>query len=288
MHKHIIPTLGHLRLSAITRNHITDFRNALKVKTHGKARKQYSPASVNTVLILLRSILSKAVQREALAAVPAFPDRLKVLPVMNELSGEEEAAFLGAFDDEPGFLRYYADPKFRGSFTPQHLAVLYSWFRASKPLFVVALHTGLRRGDLLNLQWSCVDLKAKQIRLATGKTSLAVTIPLSPSAFAALQECRSRKMASTVWVFTQQDGNRMSLTTLRRHFELAKSLAGISRRFRVHDLRHTAGSKMSSAGVSLQIISKVLGHSTARMSERYARPDEAAVAGITSAMERQR
>ena len=49
-----------------------------------------------------------------------------------------------------------------------------------------------------------------------------------------------------------------SLTTLRRHFAVAKELAGITRRFRLHDLRHTAASKMASAGVPLQVIAEVL------------------------------
>ena len=80
----------------------------------------------------------------------------------------------------------------------------------------------------------------------------------------------------------------MSLTTFRRHFSIAKKLAGITRRFRLHDIRHTAASKMSSAGISLQIIAKVLGHSSTRMSERYARPDEVAIRQIVAAMDRQR
>jgi integrase len=73
---------------------------------------------------------------------------------------------------------------------------------------------------------------------------------------------------------------------LRRHFAKAKQLAGLHRRFRFHDLRHTSGSKMASAGVPLQIIAKVLGHSSVAMSERYARPDAASMQQVAAAMER--
>ena len=154
------------------------------------------------------------------------------------------------------------------------------------PLLRWRLHTGLRRSDLLNLQWSAVDLKNRQVRLVTSKTATPVVIPLSATAVTALQECRSRKMASAAWVFTQQEGNRYSLSTLTRHFKMAKKLAGITRRFRSHDCRHTAASKLASA-VSLQVIANVLGHSSTKMAERYARPDGAAIAAVAAAMERQ-
>jgi integrase len=113
-----------------------------------------------------------------------------------------------------------------------------------------------------------------------------VFIPLSQTAIAALVECRDRAIASTRWVFVQNDGSRFSLTTLRRHFAVAKELAGITRRFRLHDLRHTSACKMASAGLPLQVIAKVLGHTSTRMSEWYARPDDAAVRQIAAAMER--
>jgi len=50
-------------------------------------------------------------------------------------------------------------------------------------------------------------------------------------------------------------------------------------------VQYTAASKMASA--TLQVIAKVLGHTSTRMSERYARPDDAAVRQITAAMERE-
>lgn len=286
MNLHIVPHLGHLRLSQIDIAAMKGLRSTLRSKRHGKHRRPYSSASINTVLILLKSILNKAHEHGALSAVPAFPERLKAATPMLELTADEERAFLGAFDDRDTFVDHYKQAKFRNSMTSDHTAVLYSWFRASKPVFVLGLTTGLRRGDLLNLRWSDVHLQEKYIRVEASKTLTPVIIPLSASAIAALQECRGKKMASTTWVFTQQDGDRYSLSTLRRHFRLAKKLAGIDRRFRFHDLRHTAGSKLASAGVSLQIISKILGHSTARMSERYARPDDAAVRAVAAAMDR--
>jgi Phage integrase family len=56
-------------------------------------------------------------------------------------------------------------------------------------------------------------------------------------------------------------------------------------RVRVHDLRHTFASRLASKGVSLQLIARSLGHTTARMSERYARPDEAAFRAVREALD---
>jgi integrase len=73
--------------------------------------------------------------------------------------------------------------------------------------------------------------------------------------------------------------------TVNRYFRKAKAIAGISRPFRFHDLRHTFASRLASAGVSIQVIAKALGHSNTAMAERYARPDEAALRSIAAALD---
>jgi integrase len=90
------------------------------------------------------------------------------------------------------------------------------------------------------------------------------------------------------WVhldFQPDEKSPFPVETLVRHFTLAKKLAGITRRFRFHDCRHTFASRLASRGVSLQVIQKALGHTSARMSERYARPDEHALATIRTALD---
>jgi integrase len=284
---HLIPFFGAMQFSEINAGSVEDFRAQMQLKTYGAiCKKLYSSSFINDCLRQLHAILKRAAARNIIGAVPAFPRALREAKLMSELSAEEEVAFLAAFADRDSYLERFSAPEVRGSVTNDAAAVFFTFFRASKPFFVVALHTALRRGDLLNLEWSSVDLKDGHIRVVTQKTSTPVFIPLSATAVAALEECRLRPMASTKWVFVQHDGSRMSLTTLRRHFATAKELAGITRRFRLHDLRHTAASKMASAGISLQVIAKVLGHTSTRMSERYARPDDAALAQIRTAMER--
>lgn len=105
----------------------------------------------------------------------------------------------------------------------------------------------------------------------TAKTGADVEIPISADALGALEELR----------LAHGCGGRLfpgfSEMRVRRAFDLAKKLAGITRRLRLHDLRHGLGSRLASRGVSLPVIGKLLGHSTYRMTERYARPDRASL-----------
>lgn len=157
-------------------------------------------------------------------------------------------------------------------------------FRSSKPLFVVALETGLRRSDLLSLRWSSVDFQGGWIRVTTHKTKEEVTIPISTACRQALLECRNRPVVSDR-VFLEESGAPLSETRIRRHFAIAKEIADIARRFRFHDLRHTFASTLASRGVSLQVIAKALGHASVKMSERYARPNEEAMKSILAALD---
>jgi integrase len=70
------------------------------------------------------------------------------------------------------------------------------------------------------------------------KTKKWAVVPISAFCRAALEECRSRRVAR--YVFINHDGSRIPDIALRRSFLRAKRIAGITRRFRFHDLRHTA------------------------------------------------
>src|SRR5262249_29244495 len=110
-----------------------------------------------------------------------------------------------------------------------------------------------------------------------------VEIPISDACATALDELRSRLIVGS-HVFLGETSRPISINSIRRYFALAKKLAGIERRCRFHDLRHAFGSRLASAGVSIQVIAKVMGHSTVRVTERYARPSASAMAGILTAL----
>jgi integrase len=91
-------------------------------------------------------------------------------------------------------------------------------------------------------------------------------------------------VTNTEYVFTTEDGHAYPESTVRRYFALAKKLAGITRRCRVGDLRHTFASNLASEGLSLLDIRDALGHTTARMSERYAKPNERSLERMRDAL----
>ena len=159
-------------------------------------------------------------------------------------------------------------------------------FQAAKALFIVGLETGITQADLLGLKWSSVDFKNDWIRIERGKTRVPALIPLSRRCRAALSECRKRKVVSE-FVFLGVDFRPYSVKTIQTYHRKAKAIAGITRRFRFHDIRHTFASNLASAGVSLQQIARCLGHATTKMSERYARPDEASLRTVVAALDRE-
>src|SRR5581483_8932933 len=86
-------------------------------------------------------------------------------------------------------------------------------------------------------------------------------------------------------VFLDETGHAVSDQRVRKTFDRAKRLAGITRRFRFHDLRHTFGSRLASKNVAVQVISKVMGHTSITMTMRYARPSEEALLSVQRALD---
>lgn len=277
----LLPAFGSTRLDKFTAAAIRDFTTAKKAEG-------YAVSSIDDYVRTLIMILHQAVEREEIPFFPIKgrrPRQVRDLPRL-ELSAQEKAAFVGAFDDQEGFCRLLADERKKHALRPDSRAALYYFqrFRASKPIFVVALETGLRKRDLLGLKWSSVKFGAGVISVQTTKTGQDVVIPLSRACREALEECRNRPVVGQL-VFVTEDGAPYPESNLLRYFTTAKRLAGITRRFRFHDLRHTFGSTLASAGVPLQIIAKALGHASTRMSERYARPSVESMKCVADALD---
>lgn len=141
------------------------------------------------------------------------------------------------------------------------------------PNFIrLALNTGCRRGELLKLQWSRVDLKVNLMFLeaADTKSRRRRSVPLNEEAKTALlnlAQFRAIHCPDSPWVFVHKDGSCQE--SISAAFEIALRKAGI-KDFRIHDLRHTCASWLVSAGQPLPAVRDLLGHSTVKMTERYA------------------
>ena len=137
---------------------------------------------------------------------------------------------------------------------------------------VLSLHTGYRKQELLGLEWDRVDLRESLIWLEASHTKIAKrrSVPLNHYAREAIinrARFRAEHCPDSKWVFANSRGERVR--DVKKSFATACKRAGISN-FRMHDMRHTCAAWLVSSGVSLIEVRDLLGHSTIKMTERYA------------------
>jgi integrase len=158
------------------------------------------------------------------------------------------------------------------------------------PLFIMSgLYTGARKGAILGLKWTQVDLVRGRLdfnepgRPKTKKRRAVVPIPRPLLWF--LRAAQRR--ANCPYVIAR-NGEQVPERSINRHFSAARDRAGLDREVIVHTLRHSAGTWMAQAGVDMHQISGYLGHSYARTTELYAHAYPDHLAEAKAAMERRR
>jgi integrase len=147
------------------------------------------------------------------------------------------------------------------------------------PITLLALNTGLRRGELFGLTWECVSLGRKQLTVAAGtaKSGTVRHVPLNAEAYSVLRRLHKYRDARTDLVFSGASGARLT--------HMNRSWGGLVRSakltdFRFHDCRHHFASRLVMEGVGLFTVKELLGHSDFDMTQRYAHlsPEHRAVA----------
>jgi len=133
-----------------------------------------------------------------------------------------------------------------------------------RPIIVVALNTGMRRGELLGLQWDQVDLRNGAITVHHTKSGQIRHIPINALARHALE------------VYTERQGHVFrfkgnAVADLKHSFQNAVRRARIQR-CRFHDLRHTFATRLVMGGVDLPTVKELLGHSSITTTMKYAHP----------------
>jgi len=302
---HLVPFFQADKLEDITQLRIEEYVSAcLNRKNEEGADDPVSAPTLNYSLRMLRKILHNARKRKMLGDVPSFKDVfLREATLRNEFSDEERAAYLAAFDDEVAFMahlaqhrvygdeatceRYQKARRFGASLKPGSDAakLFFARFRDAKAWFIVALHTGLRRGDVTNLRWQSVNLKESFVRVTVEKTGREAVVPMSATLRAVLLQRKARPVVSE-FVIVNADGHRYADSVINRYHQIAKEIAGITRRVRVHDLRHSFGSLMASAGASELMLKEFFGHGSTKMVQRYSRPSAAAMKVVAAALDR--
>lgn len=295
---HLLQHFGDSELTTITTIRVIGFMADMRTRS-------CSASYINDAVRVLKMLLRQAVERDVIADYPIKKKvpREKEVPLRLELKLVERARFYATFDDEAAFrahidrrrklgpdkasAHFDAERRFGGGMRGDSKAAgaFFTRHRELREFFVVAVETGLRAwSDLRNLKWSSVDLSGGFVRVVMQKTQREAEIPISAACREALRVCQAKAVAS-VYVFVDGHGRRFSESRIRRGFLLAKELAGITRRFRPHDLRHTFGCRLADRNISLQKIAKALGHTTTRMAERYARPSEESMREIMRALD---
>jgi site-specific recombinase XerD len=145
-------------------------------------------------------------------------------------------------------------------------------------LYVTALNTGLRRGELCGLKWDKVHFDKSLIEVSRMRTRDGLTettkskvfrfVPMNETVKAILLELHKRR--SNVFLFLNTKNEPISVHHCYRDFKKLQADAQIEKTIRFHDLRHTFASQFMMHGGNLYDLQKILGHSDSKMTQIYA------------------
>ncbi len=221
-----------------------------RAATATKQDEARSPHTVNSELTTLSGILTLAARHKYIRENPC--GKVKQLDAEGaperRLSQGEETALLVSAEHAPPFL---------------------------KPMIQLALWTGFRQGELIALEKSAVDFSRNRIFVVNPKWKRdrrkTEGVPMSAQVRELLGElCRS---APGGYLFTDEQGGRLKRARVDHFFRKACERAGVAN-LRFHDLRHEYGSRLGDADVNLKKISRLMGHSNTRQTERYVHPTD--------------
>ncbi|HLO75342.1 MAG TPA: site-specific integrase [Magnetospirillum sp.] len=234
------------------------------------------PSTVNRDLDDLKSSLAKAAEWGFIEASPVAKvarSRVDDRATVRYLSDKEKTALLSALEAREERIRSERDSANRWraergrNLLPNLRAIAFA--DHLKPMVLVSLHTGLRYGELANLTWGDIDFSIPQLTVHGFKAKSKRTrhVPLNDLASETLKKWRAQAEETRGLVFPNRDGEPFD--NVRTSWEGVLKKAEIIK-FRWHDLRHTFASQLVMAGVDLNTVRELLGHSDYQMTLRYA------------------
>jgi integrase len=258
---------GNTRIRSITHGDVLHFKTErldtpVKPPSTKKPRKkklknkQRSIATVNRELTVLKRMFSIALREGWILRHP-FTGSDTLISSSDEtkrtrvLSREEEELLLDACDENRSKLR---------------------------PIIIMALDTGMRRGEILSLRWRDVDFENKRVNIQAmnTKTLRSRSVPISPRLLDELNALTCRGQAQRVFGITD---------TVKRSWATAKRVAGIAD-LRFHDLRHTCATRLVQGGLPIAEVSRILGHTSVVTTFRYANVDDSTFDRMLAILER--
>lgn len=142
-----------------------------------------------------------------------------------------------------------------------------------RALILTLLRTGMRIGELRTTQMKEVNLKEKRIEIYEAHKNLTGRVVyLSEDAKSALHEWIKKRAVDTDFLFYGHKGRPLGYEAAREKFKKYLAKAGLSQKgYTLHCLRHTFASELLNAGMRLECLQQLLGHSDIEMTRRYAR-----------------
>lgn len=248
----ILKELGDYSLAAITPQLIADYRDQRLAVPSPKTGKPLSSSSVRLELALLSHLFTVAIQEWGIGLTynPLSVVRKPKLPKGRDrrITAQEHARLLAECAKHSNPMLYWA--------------------------VALAIETGMRRGEIIELKRSQVDLRRRVIHLPKTKNGTARNVPLTKTAARILEQGINFPVrpSDTDLIFW---GNARDKTSNERKpydfteaWEEARKKAGLAD-LRFHDLRHEAVSRLVEAGLSDQEVSAISGHKSMQMLKRY-------------------
>lgn len=240
----LIEYFGNKKLREITPMAVERYRFYRK-NSNTPRKKPLSNASVNREIAMLRKMFNIAICNGWVDDNPCSSNKVKPLREDSKrerfLSPDEEERLLSLCVGEYAYL---------------------------KPILICALHTGMRKGEILKLTWDRVDMKKGYIKVTKTKTGLDRNIPITPTLMKEFKKLSLNKHCQYVFAnpITQEP-----YYDLKRGFNTLLEKASIEGLV-FHCLRHTAATRMVAAGIDLVIVKEILGHSCIDTTMRYSHP----------------
>lgn len=233
---HLNKRFGHMLMSDITRRDVEQY--------HGSIKSSHCAATANRHLACISAIYSKAISWGIVSVNPA--QGVKKFKENNQktdyLTPDEIQRLVAAMADEPNEVAVSA--------------------------IKFLLFSGLRRQEALSGKWENVNFLSRTMYLPTTKSGRDRHVPLNDSAMAVLTELKAK--ATSEWIFPGKDP-RKPYVNLKKPLDRLLAAAGLQhRRLYPHLLRHTYATLLVSNGVSLYLVSKLLGHASVGVTQRYA------------------
>jgi len=233
--KNLKSYFGNIPLYQITRRKAEEYQ-AWRINQRKKDGKPISPATVNREIAMLKRIINKAMEwgkasKNPISKIKMFPEERK----LRFLSQQELERLIEC--------------------SPEAL----------KPIVIVAVFTGMRRGEILNLKWSNIRWDLGLIYVEHTKTNKIREIPMAKVVKDILWQLK--KKSKSEHAFVDREGK--PLKTPRHWFDKAVKDAGI-KDCTFHTLRHTFASDLVKANVNLKVVQELLGHRDLSVTLRYA------------------